>query len=192
MTASALGTATLVCGAEVVGFGHPFLYTGASTMVLHGARALYIQGDPAWSAYKVGNLGAPIGTVDADRFAGVHARKGAVPRASTVSSTATDGGSKASGTSRITVPEYVAELTYANMSAIHDRALDRTGKGTATSAWTIRGLRKNGRSFSFSRSDMYADPTDVSDAAALPMAEDLMAIQDNPGEVVRITSVGQL
>ncbi len=189
VTAAALGTATMVCGSEVVGFGHPFLYTGPSTLTMHGARAVHIQDDPAGPGFKLGNTGAPIGTVDADRSAGLHAMKGALPGATTVSSKAADGSSTFSGVSRVTVPEFVGELASTNMIAISDLALDRTGKGTATAGWTIKGLRKNGRPFSFARSDMYADPFDISLGVAFAMAEDLTAIQDNPDEAVKITSV---
>ena len=79
ITAAGVGTATAVCGDEVLAFGHPMNFTGPATMSLHGARATHIQDDQTLSGFKVANLGAPIGTVDGDRLAGLHAEKGALP-----------------------------------------------------------------------------------------------------------------
>ena len=75
------------------------------------------------------------------------------------------------------------------MIAAQDRVLDRIGQGAASAGWTIRGLRKDGTPFSFTRSDLYADPNDISVAPAIRLADDLSAIQYNPGEVVKIASV---
>jgi len=81
------------------------------------------------------------------------------------------------------------EMGFSNMIAAQDRVLDRIGQGTASAGWTIQGLRKDGTPFSFTRSDLYADPNDISVAPAIRLADDLSAIQYNPGEVVKITSV---
>jgi hypothetical protein len=189
LTAAAVGTATMVCGTEVVGFGHPMTFAGKTTMSLHGARAVLVQNDPTLSGFKVANIGAPVGTVDADRVAGLHAVTGPVPDGGLVRSRATDAGRTFAGTTRVTVPEVMPELAFTSMLASQDRVLDRQGEGTAWAQWTVRGLRKNGTPFRFTRRGLYADPGDVSSAPAIALAEDLMAIADNPGEVVRITSV---
>ena len=79
VTSSALGTATLVCGSQVVGFGHPFDFTGPTNLTLHGASTVLIQDDSTGSGFNVANLGAPVGTVDNDRLAGIHAVTGPPP-----------------------------------------------------------------------------------------------------------------
>jgi hypothetical protein len=189
VTAAGLGTATMVCGDQVVGFGHPMSFSGHSTMSLHGARAVYVQNDPTLPGFKVANLGAPVGTVDGDRLAGVHAVKGVLPVSRDVTSLATNGATRFSGTTHVTVPEMLPEIGFLTMIGIQDRALDRTGPGTAWAGWTIKGLRKNGTPFALTRRSLYADSADVSAATALALADDLTAIQDNDGEVVKITSV---
>ena len=189
ITAAGVGTATAVCGDEVLAFGHPMNFTGPATMSLHGARATHIQDDQTLSGFKVANLGAPIGTVDDDRLAGLHAEKGALPTSYDVSSAASQGSDTRSANTHVTVPALMPEMGFSNMIAAQDRVLDRIGQGTASAGWTIRGLRKDGTPFSFTRSDLYADPNDISVAPAIRLADDLSAIQYNPGEVVKITSV---
>ena len=189
VVAAGLGTATLVCGDEVVAFGHPMNYSGPSTMSLHGARAVLIQEDPTVSGFKVANLGAPVGSVDGDRLAGLHAVRGALPASIPVTADATAGAVQRSATTHVTVGDLVPQLAFSNMIAAQDSAIDRIGTGTAWATWTIKGLRKNGTPFQLVRRDLFTDPWDVSVAPAIEVADAVSAIQDNSGEVVKITSV---
>jgi len=189
VTIAGVGTATAVCGNEVLGFGHPMNYTGPSTMTLHGARATHIQDDPTVSGFKSANIGAPIGTVDEDRLAGLHAVKGALPPGTPFTSVANAGAGDYTATSSGSVAGLTPDLGFANVVAAQDKVLDRVGKGSASATWTIQGTRKNGDPFTFTRKDVYADNQDISAATAFALAGDLQAIQDNPGETVKITSV---
>jgi hypothetical protein len=189
VTAAGVGTATTVCGREVTGFGHPMSFTGASRLTLHGARTVLIQDDSLGSGFKVANLGAPVGSVDQDRMAGLHATTGATPSTSTLAATASDGARRGVGTTHVSVPEEVVGLGFSHLIAVQDKAMDRMGKGIATTRWTISGTRANGAPFSFTRSNRYADPYDISAATAIALAGDLSAIQDNPDEAVEVGAV---
>ena len=190
VTAAGVGTATMVCDNEVVGFGHPMDFTGLSSLSLHGARAVTIQDDPVNSGFKVANLGAPIGTVEKDRLAGIHGLTGGLPASSDITSEATGAdGSSYSGTTHVTATDMVPDLDFTHLLAVQDKVLDRVGKGIATADWTISGTRKSGAQFSVHRTDMYADPSDISAATGFALANDLSSIQDNPDEVVKIDSV---
>jgi hypothetical protein len=192
VTAAGLGTATMVCGNEVVGFGHPMDFTGRSSLSLHGADTQLIQPDPTISGFKVANIGAPIGTVDNDRLAGIHGVTGAVPVGSVITSTATapdTAGVTKWGTTHVTNADLVPDLDFTHLLAVQDKALDRVGKGVARTEWTIKGTRRSGAPFALHRTDMYADSSDISAATGFALAEDLSSIQDNPGETVKITSV---
>ncbi|WP_445255526.1 hypothetical protein [Nocardioides aurantiacus] len=189
LTAAAVGTATAVCGDEVLGFGHPMNFTGASTMSLHGATATHVQDDSVFGGFKVANLGAPVGTVDRDRLAGIRGSQGARPTEHDVRSVAVQGGESQTALTHVTVGSLIPELAFGNVVAAQDRVLDRIGGGQATTTWTVRGTRRDGTPFSYTRSNRYADPEDVSAATAIGLAEELMTVQDNPGEVVRITAV---
>ena len=189
ITAAELGTATMVCGSEVVGFGHPVNFSGPASMSLHGARTVLIQDDPTFSGFKVANLGAPVGTVDNDRLAGLHAVVGALPPSSGISAVATEGRRTFTGRTRVTQPDPMPDFGFLTLLAAQDRVLDRTGQGTAASAWTIDGRRGNGAPFRFARHDLYADQFDVSSAPANALAEDLYALQSVPNEAIKITQV---
>ena len=190
VTAAGVGTATAVCGDEILAFGHPMNYSGPSSMALHGARATHIQDDQTLSGFKSANIGAPIGTVDADRLAGLHALTGALPAGIPFTAVASDsGGPSYTASSQVVTPEVIADIGFANTLAAQDKVMDRVGKGTASTTWTIKGLRKDGTPFTFSRHDMYSDPSDISGATAFALVGDLQAIVENPGEAVTITSV---
>lgn len=189
VTAAGLGTATIVCGDEVVGFGHPFNFSGPATMSLHGARTVLIQDDQTLGGFAVANLGAPVGNVDNDRLAGIHAVTGAPPASTGITSLATESTRSFTGSTHVTQPELVPELGFVNMLVSQEKVLDRVGKGAAAAAWTIEGRRANGAFFRLKRDDLYADPFDVSGASAAALAGDLEAIQGNEGEIVKITSV---
>ena len=189
VTAAGIGTATAVCGDQVLAFGHPMNYTGPSSMTLHGARATHIQDDQTLSGFKVANIGAPVGTVDGDRLAGLHATTSAVPTTYDITSDASQARTSSTAASHVSMPGLMPQIGFATIIAAQDKVLDRIGKGTISASWTIKGLRKDGSPFTFHRSDMYADGGDVSVAAGSALANDLGAISDNPGEVVTITSV---
>ncbi|KQT94725.1 hypothetical protein ASG49_07855 [Marmoricola sp. Leaf446] len=189
LTAAAVGTATAVCGEEVLGFGHPMNFTGASTLSLHGASATHIQDDSLLGGFKVANIGAPIGTVDRDRLAGIRGREGALPRSHDVRTTATQGTDTRTALTHVTVGSLVPEMAFGTTIAAQDRVLDRVGGGQATTRWRVTGTRKDGSPFTYTRSNRYADPADISATTASALAMDLLALQDNPGEVVRITGV---
>jgi len=189
VTAAGIGTATMVCGTEVVGFGHPFNFTGTSTMRLHGASAVGIQEDPTVAGFKLANLGAPIGTVTEDHLAGIKGVVGNQPVSGTISATSQVGAAQQSGTTTVSVPDVFVDTAFLHLLAVQDRVLDRVGKGAGTVAWTIRGVRQNGRPFAFSYSDLFADPFDISFAPAVALAGHLVALQENGREDVRMTSV---
>ncbi|ROR90820.1 hypothetical protein [Nocardioides aurantiacus] len=189
LTAAAVGTATAVCDGEVVGFGHPMNFTGASTLSMHGATATHIQDDSVFGGFKVANLGAPVGTVDRDRLAGIRGRAGGLPTRYDVRTTATQGADARTALTHVTVGSLIPELAFSNTVAAQDRVLDRVGGGQASTRWTVRGTRKDGSPFTYTRSNRYADPADISATTASALAMDLLALQDNPGEVVRITGV---
>ncbi|MET1059095.1 MAG: hypothetical protein ABWX84_05840 [Nocardioides sp.] len=189
VTASALGTATAVCGDHVVGFGHPLAFAGDSTYSLHGADAVTIQPDVAFSSYKLANLGAPIGTVTEDRLTGIHGLTGVLPTVHDVSSSATYRGHTFEGTSHVSVPEWLNDISMSTMISVNDRALDHLGKGGAVSTWTIKGLRRNGDAFTITSGDRYADGYDISFAPLTDLAYQLYALTENETEKVTITSV---
>ncbi|HET8603035.1 MAG TPA: hypothetical protein VFM09_03845 [Marmoricola sp.] len=183
----AYGTATEVCNGQVIGFGHPFTYRGATSLSMHGAYSLYVQKDPLGTPYKVVNLGAPVGTITGDHLAGVFGTVGATLQSDIATSKATFGSRSRHGTTYITLPEATPDLAPATMWTAQDRAMDYAGPGSATASWTIKGIREDGRSFSVSRADVFTSPYDIAYESASELGTELYQIWQS--ENLRITSV---
>lgn len=188
VSAAATGTVTDVCDGDVLAFGHPFNYAGDATYALHPAEAVAIV-PGLLSAFKVANLAVPAGTFTTDRLAGLRGSLGAAPTSYDVTSTATHGSRTVTGTTHVSVPDLVADAGLANAFAASDRALDRTGKGTATASWTITGQRRNGSPFTLQHRDVYASSHDVASAPVADLAMQLYTLLENSTEAVTITGL---
>lgn len=161
-----VGTATMVCGEEVVGFGHPMMWNGLTELSLHPAHAVYVQEDPAWAGFKVANLGSPVGTIDNDRRAGVAGAFGTIPEATEITSHVTSGTRERTGTSWVNVSEWVPEVGLFHLLSNEDRVFDSIGEGSGTVSYVIQGETADGEPFAVTRSDVYANKRDVTWATA--------------------------
>lgn len=153
ITYSGVGTATSVCDGEVVGFGHPLGYLGSTTVAMHPASAVYVQEDPAGTASKFANLGAPVGTITDDRLAGISGRFGAVPSGAVLSSTARLGARSFQGSTTVTVQDYLGDVAWYHVAGVNDRTIDGYATGSALISWTVRGKDAQGAPFTLSMTD---------------------------------------
>ena len=189
ITAAGVGTVTAVCGTQVVGWGHPLNWSGPATLTLHGADALFVQEDPTFAGFKVANIGAPVGTIDQDRIAGIAGFVGATPPTSDVTSHVTSGGRSRTGTTHITFADAFPDIAMSHLLANQDRLFDGIGKGSGRTAWTLSGTREDGSSFTLRRSDVYADPGDISFATAVDLYDALSRLAFNGTEDVSLDHV---
>jgi hypothetical protein len=190
ITYAGVGTATAICGGKVLGFGHPLLYSGFSTLFMNGADAIYIQKDATFGSFKVANVTAPVGRLVGDRLEGVHGLLNRFPRSTDVTSHVT----AANGNSRRgeTVISYRPALPY--LASLHllanaDRVLDQLGGGTATVKWTFDGTRKGGATWNFTRQDKFASHGDITFASIWESYQQMSKILHNKFENVRIANV---
>jgi hypothetical protein len=184
-----VGTATMVCGGEAVGFGHPMLWTGPTGMSMHGADALYVQEDTAFPGFKVANLGGPVGTISTDGMAGIAGAIGVVPDTGDITSTVTMGGRSRTGTTHVNLSDWVPDIGFSHLLANEDRIFDGLGKGMATMSWQVEGTREDGSSFTLDRDDVYADEYDITFGSAWGLGEDLYALEGNGVEDITIDTV---
>lgn len=190
LTAAGVGTATAVCGDEVIAFGHPFFFTGPTGMSAHNADAIYIQDDPAWTPFKVANVTAPTGTVDQDRLAGIHALLGPLPETTAIRShVATTTGRSRDGVTYATADEYLSEIALFHMILNIYRVFDQAGPGSAQMQWTMQGTREDGSPWSYTRKNQHADSWDIAWDAVWELYDQTWEIQQNRFEDVTITDI---
>jgi len=181
LSAVGTGTTTMVCGDTVVGFGHPFSFSGDTSMTMHGASVVYVQEDPLGVPFKVSNPTGPVGVVDEDRMAGIKGELGAAP-ASTLVHTVVTGprGRSRTGDTRVSVPDFASTATALGLLANIDRVFDHTGKGSSYVRFTISGHTSTGTPFTLTRANRFADAVDASYASILepPAAVDALLGND--------------
>ena len=163
LSAVGVGTVTMVCGSEVVGFGHPFSWLGATTLSLHGADAVYVQEDPTRFPFKVANAGAPVGTIDQDRLAGIKGLLGALPDTATVTTIVnTVSGRSRTGVTEVSVPDFLPDAAAIGLLVNQDRMLDRVGPGSALVQFSISGVTADGEPFTLDRTNRQSSQRDIS------------------------------
>ena len=184
-----VGTATMVCGEEVVGFGHPMMWAGPTGLTLHPADAIYVQEDPAWAGFKVANIGSPVGTIDQDRMAGIAGFVGGLPETSTVTSHVTSETGERTGQTWVNIASWMPEVALSHLLTNEDRVFDGIGKGSGTVSYVVVGERQDGTPFSVTRSDVYADQWDLTWATAWDLYMTLARLEYTQTEDITISSV---
>jgi hypothetical protein len=192
LSAVGVGTATAVCGDQVIGFGHPMMWSGPSQLSMHGADALYVQEESLGAPFKVANPAAPVGGISQDRLAGIFGMDtaAAVPDTSEVTSyVEVPGEWSRTGTSRISVPDAVPDMAAFHMLVDQDRVFDAIGEGSAKVGWTVTGKRADGRTFTFTRTDRFASEWDISFETIWDLYDQLAQIYFNDLEDVTLEKI---
>ena len=190
VTYGGIGTATAVCGGEVLAFGHPMMWSGRSTSSMHGADAIYIQKDTVFGSFKVANLDAPVGIINRDRLAGIHGVLGRFPKQTDVTShlVASNGNSR-DGKTVITWRRYTPYISAIHLLSNADRVLDELGRGSARLTWHVEGTRADGSTWEYTRTNRYASGWDITYESVFESYRQLSTILRNNFERVRITDV---
>jgi hypothetical protein len=191
ITVAGVGTTTLVCNGRAVAFGHPFNWTGDTTMAARAGDTITIVSDPVFGSYKLSNIAESVGTLTQDRLAGIVASLGAGPTGSPVTSTVTDldTGKTRSGQSEAVLPEFLPFLTFEHLFQNVDVTIDRIGPGNAEAAYTIRGTRDGGRTWELTRSTHYASSFDISFDSVAEVSITAEVLQAFDGEEIEVTSI---
>lgn len=191
--AIALGTATAVCGSEILAFGHPVEFTGRSNLTMHGAKALFVQEDSLGVPFKVGNAGAPAGRITQDRFAGVLGVPGTLPPTTKVTSMIelghVPGLDPSSYATTISAPNWVPDFAAWHVFTTQERAFDAHAPGSQVMTWTVKGHRQDGSTFRYTRGDRFADPNDIIWAAPDELFMQLYRLQQNGSERITFSDI---
>lgn len=186
---AALGTTTMVCDEQVVAFGHPFFWTGPAALSMHPAEALFIQEDPGWSGFKVGNVGKSVGTIAQDRLAGIAGPLGPIPDSATVTTDVSSGNRSRQGSTDVYLGDWVPEVALTALLSNEDRIFDGYGEGSGEVSYKVVGRRADGSRFRLTRSDLYADKYDLAWETVDDLYMALARVVNNRSEDVTITKV---
>ena len=185
----ALGTVTYVDGDKVLAFGHPFLKRGQTGFLLTNAYIFTtIRG--LESSFKLGATGEAIGTVNQDRGAGIGGEMnrfpGIVPMRMKIS--AAELASERDMAVQIVQDEEIMPIlaTAALLNAI-DKAIDRSGSGTARIRFEVAGRSMPGETYK--RDNMFYSPENVSEAALAEFYEFLAFLAANPHNPVTVMDI---
>jgi hypothetical protein len=190
LTFAGVGTTTYVCDGQALAFGHPFMFSGRTTLGASGADAITIVTDPTLNPFKLANVEGVAGTVDQDRLAGIRAVDGA-PETIPVNSAVT---SLDTSNARTGHTDVVLESLYPDLAFIHffsniDTVFDKIGAGSSTVTYRVNGTRADGSPWRLTRTNMYASDFDLSIESSFELLNNLYLIADNPFERVEFTGV---
>ena len=191
ITVAGIGTATFVCDGQAVAFGHPFNWTGDTTMAARAANTITIVKDAVFGSYKLANVAESVGTLTQDRLAGIVAELGEGPTGSPITSTVTDldTGRTRSGRSEAIFPEFLPFLSFTHLFQNVDVTIDRIGGGSSEIAYTIRGTRDGGATWELTRSSRYASVDDISFGSVVEVASTAEVLEAFDAEDVKVTSI---
>ncbi len=186
-----LGTTTTVCDTTAIAFGHPFLSAGKVEYSVHPATAVYVQADPVYGPFKVGNAGGVVGTVDRDNTVGLRSSLDVAPKHQFPITTAlvNDEGKTVKGTTVGVYQPYAADIAALHLQSAVIKANGAEGAGSAAVKITVNGTRAGGKKFSVSLSDHFYDTYDLSFTTADSAYYLLSPLVNQSFENVDITSV---
>jgi hypothetical protein len=190
-SAYGVGTTTVVCKGKAVAFGHPFFSDGATQMTAHGGTAVYVQPDSLFGAYKLVNPTGPVGVVDTDRTTGIRGVLGVKPAHTTAITSSFRLGSHAAvkGSTVLVYSTFAGPAAGGHVFLNAVKVLGYEGRGSASMTFVVKGVRANGKAFSITRKDVYADPGDLPARLADTVFAFVDPLATQEFENLRITSV---
>jgi hypothetical protein len=184
-----IGTTTYVCDGKALAFGHPFGWTGSTTLGANNADSLTIVKDSLGGSYKLATIAEGLGMVDQDRWAGIRSLLGTMPDLIPMTSSITDLDLSRSrdGETDAVVPEVFTFLAFIHAYANIDSTIDRIGEGSSTASWTISGTRESGEPWTLTRSNMFVSEYDISIESAIELYSNLNRLFYNEFEEITFT-----
>jgi len=173
-----LGTLTYREGDTLIGYGHRFLYNGASNFPMTTVSIIDTM-KSLEASYKLGRLGDTIGTVFEDRIAAIGGRIGVPFNGIDVRFNVTDAdrGQEQSYTiEMVDEPRLQRELLLSTGFEAIDTTLDRVGQGTVVVSYTIAGA---GMPETVERTDTFFSTTDIAVYPPLQVSAIVSALQYN-------------
>jgi len=188
IAAYAIGTMTYRDGNRMLAFGHPFTGIGPASYLLMNAKIFQVvQGQQ--QNIKIGAVGAPVGIVSQDRPAGIGGTIGVMPRMFGVHVHVTDADSGAGHDYNFQVipsTEIAPVVVPVGSRGAIERALNRSGQGTATVRMTLYG---RGLPTPVVRENMFYGSSGIAGRALAELPQAMSLLFDNDFKDVGPTSI---
>lgn len=158
----AIGTVTYVDDDKVVAFGHPFLKHGSTNYFMHNS-SIFTVVKSVESAFKLGSMGAEVGSVVEDRGSGIAGTVGRIYAGIPVRMVIRDLDTGKERTAYVKVIEssdMTPSLASTSLYTFLNKTLDRSGAGTATISYTI--TPRNTGIVPFTRKNMFYSADSIS------------------------------
>jgi SpoIVB peptidase S55 len=178
ISAYAIGTLTYRDGNRILAFGHPFADVGPSRYLLTNAT-IYQTIRGVARNLNVGAAGAVVGTISEDRPAAIAGTIGRYPRVFGVRVQVADadaGLSKRFSFQVITSKELAPALIMMGAEQAIERALNRSGEGTAQVRMVLRGREL---ADSIVRENLFYSDTDIAQLALAEVPQAMRLMFDN-------------
>ncbi len=185
----ALGTVTYVEGDKVVAFGHPFLKKGNIGYFMTNAY-MFTTVKSLESSFKVGATGETLGIINQDRGAAVAGQQGRYPNIVPLRIQVSDLGTGRSQDAAVQVvrdEEIGPILATATTFNVIDKAMDRTGPGTAKVSFRISSADLPGGELK--RENMFYSPASISESAVGELFEAVNMLAANQYQKVDIMNI---
>ena len=199
LAAYAVGTLTYRDGNRIIAFGHPFTELGKTEFLLTNATILQTVRALNHNL-KVGVAGSPVGTISEDRPAAVGGTLGVLPRMFGVRVVVHDADAETihhSGFQVVANKDLAPILVALGMRGAVERALNRSGEGTAEVHMILRGRLLPRR---VERGNIFYSGSDIAARALSEVPQALHLLFDNdfadvgPSDIdidVRVTNARQ-
>lgn len=189
ITFAGVGTTTYVCEDRVVAFGHPFFWSGETSLGANLAEALTVVDDPTFGPYKLATIEGTLGTLDQDRFAGIRALLGDAPTGIPITTTVSADGQTRDGATDVLDDEFLPFLAYVHLASNIDFTRDEIGEGSSALDWTISGLTSTGEPWELNRSNLYSNEYDISYGSVDEIVGQLYRLYANGFEDITFTGL---
>ena len=168
-TFGAIGTTTLTCDDQFVAFGHPFNFSGQTSLAYTNAKILQTLSDPSRfsGGFKLGAITTTAGSVTQDRLAGIGGITGVLPTLTPVTSDLSDPllGTSRQGETQVASQRVLPDIAYSHAFLNLATVGDQEGPGSANLDVKIQGTDELGEPWTVEMSDLYASQYDLPDEA---------------------------
>lgn len=185
----AVGTVTYVDGDHMVAFGHPFMNKGSSDYFMHNSYIFAVI--PSRNVpFKLGSVGAEIGTITEDRGAGISGINGKVPESVRLHAEVNDLDTGKTGNLNVRMVRNETLLPMLSSTSVYNNVsntLDRNGEGTISFSYTL--FPEDMKKKPFTRSNMYWSSKDIAARSVDELYNVVRILEQNRFEPYKLRNI---